>query len=448
MSVTMTEEDVGEYHAKVAELATNLQLSRSQLEQRQLDKFRRLVAYARARSPYYRDVIAKYAIDVASCHPGDFPVLTKSDILDNFDRIVTQPAITRRRVEDFLRVSKDPFELFDGRYFVIASSGTSGQPGITLCSVKEYLEGTAQTTRLLPKLPENLPRKIRVAFVGAIDGHFAGVTMFAGFRTRPDSSRYDTRLVDIHRPWREVARALSDFQPDIVVAYTSALRDLADYQESGQLAISPRAVSGIAEMMSPADRVVIDRAFKVSVTNMYASTECMYMGCSKTGNEMTLFEDDLIFDRREDHTRITNLFNYTLPMINYRMNDILAGGALASDPFMRVKELVGRREANLTLENRDGQPEWISAVALALLHAPGVRRFQFVAHGRRQFTCKMCFDATLDESGKQHAMQIIGDELRGMLTKKRMDNVQFDVTEVAEIAKDERTGKFRFVVIE
>jgi len=54
-----------------------------------LRKFRALVRHANARAPYYADIIRARGIDVATCTPADFPVLTKSLLMANFDGIVT-----------------------------------------------------------------------------------------------------------------------------------------------------------------------------------------------------------------------------------------------------------------------------------------------------------------------------------------------------------------------
>src|SRR6202453_2203625 len=102
------------------------QVTRTQLEAAQRRKFRRLVAFVRARSPYYRSVIDEHNIDPATCSPADFPPLTKNEVIEHFDRIVTDPRITRERIKEFLSRSVDPLELFEEEFHVLHTSGTSG----------------------------------------------------------------------------------------------------------------------------------------------------------------------------------------------------------------------------------------------------------------------------------------------------------------------------------
>ena len=72
---------------KMLEYEHNRKRPRAELEARQLRKFRRLVAHAQRRSPYYAEVIATHRIDPATCTPLDFPVLTKTAVIENFDRM-------------------------------------------------------------------------------------------------------------------------------------------------------------------------------------------------------------------------------------------------------------------------------------------------------------------------------------------------------------------------
>src|SRR5271169_1727900 len=74
-----------------------LRLSREQLEAEQAEKFRKLVALAYERSPFYRSIIDEQSLDLNRCRPTDFPVLTKQIVAENFDRMLTDPRLSRAR---------------------------------------------------------------------------------------------------------------------------------------------------------------------------------------------------------------------------------------------------------------------------------------------------------------------------------------------------------------
>jgi phenylacetate-CoA ligase len=64
---------------------------------------RALLATAVERSPWHRGRLGGH--DIASLSEGDIvdlPVMTKTDLMDNFDAIVTDPRLSRRLCEDHL----------------------------------------------------------------------------------------------------------------------------------------------------------------------------------------------------------------------------------------------------------------------------------------------------------------------------------------------------------
>src|SRR5579862_810763 len=129
------------------EHARNEKLTRAELEALQLDKLRKLARHANKHSPYYARLIAQAGINLDTCTPRDFPVLTKKLLMQNFDQIVTDRSITRQRVADFLTRSTDPLDLLDNRYHVLHTSGTSGEVGYFLYSHNDWARGMAQAMR-------------------------------------------------------------------------------------------------------------------------------------------------------------------------------------------------------------------------------------------------------------------------------------------------------------
>src|SRR6202008_4629733 len=132
------------------------------LEAAQLLKFRKLVSYAQQHSPFYRALIAQRKIDVRTCLPSDFPILTKDIVMANFDHLVTDRNLTHKRIAEFLARSSDPTELFEGRYHVLHSSGSSGAIGSFVFSHRAWIKGASQVARASP-----LRWRRRIALVAA-----------------------------------------------------------------------------------------------------------------------------------------------------------------------------------------------------------------------------------------------------------------------------------------
>src|SRR5688572_15620928 len=203
---------------KARERRRTARMSRAEFEAFKLNKFRRLAKHVAARSPYYARLIRDRGIDVHTCHPSEFPVLTKSILMERFDEIVTVSDVTKRGVAGFLSRSKDPRELFLGKYRVIHTSGSSGEVGYFVFSAQDWKRGRRTGRRPgQPRQPRHRgpARRIKHGFYGATDGHYAGATMFSTFRHNLVAKlSTDIGLFEVNAPLGETIRALNGFQPD------------------------------------------------------------------------------------------------------------------------------------------------------------------------------------------------------------------------------------------
>ncbi|HAK59713.1 MAG TPA: hypothetical protein DCO77_04930 [Nitrospiraceae bacterium] len=423
----------------------NERRSRQSLTERNLKKFRKLVAHANSTSPYYARIIKKNSIDITACTPGDFPVLTKRDVMENFDHIITVPHMTKRSIADFLAASKDPLALYDGKYYILHTSGSSGEIGYFVYSRQDWARGFAHVLRIHDfKL-----RRKKLAFFGATKGHFAGISFVTTGRRSLLKLLYRIAAFDINSPLQPVLDGLNAFQPDILTGYPSALTILARKQESGELAISPTSLESSGEPVAGDDGAIIQKAFKTPLVNLYSCTEHMFMGVAKPGaSGMYVFEDDLIFNFRDDHTCVTNLFNYTLPLIRYRMEDVLRPlpDKVGILPYTMVREIVGRMEQAPLFLNRHGIEDFISPHIINEFHVKHLRRFQMQLLDKTSFLFKACFEPGIRDEQKAEASRNIQKRMREILAEKEMDTVTFTIKEFNDLCADERTGKFKLIV--
>ena len=424
----------------------NMRLTREQLVAMQLRKFRRLVAFAQARSPYYRRVIAERNIRLEHCVPEDFPVLTKQEVVQNFDEIVTDPRVTRARIDAFLTKSQDPQEWLDGKYRVLHTSGTSGVLGYYVFDRGSWIKGASHAARATP-----LRLRKKAAFVAATEGHFAGVSLMLTGNEGTNALFYNVRTFDVGRPLASIIEELNAFQPEALSGYGTALKSLAEAQQRGELRIRPRQVGNGGEPLQPDTREILERVFKTRVLNAYASSEHLYMAMTLHGHEgMHLLEDDLIFELHEDHTCVTNLFNNLMPLIRYHMDDILVPDTEGPNPlpFRKVKTLVGRREHSLSFVNEHGQPDSIHPIVIVELMVPGLSGWQIALKTQTHFLVRARLQEGIAESEGRQALQRLHQALRAILEKKEMRNVTFDIEVVDSLPLDPKSGKFRLVTRE
>src|SRR5258708_1187239 len=75
--------------------------SREKLANAHQRKFRRLVRYIWRHSPFYRSLMEQRRLDPETCQVGDFPELTKQDLVEHFDEMVTDRRLSLRVIRDF-----------------------------------------------------------------------------------------------------------------------------------------------------------------------------------------------------------------------------------------------------------------------------------------------------------------------------------------------------------
>jgi phenylacetate-CoA ligase len=435
---------------KGRELRRVAQLTRGELEAEKLGKFRRIVQYAQQRSPYYRRIIAERGIDVAACTPGEFPVLTKSLLMQHFDEIVTAPGVTKSAIANFLTHSHEPTELFQGRYRVIHTSGSSGEVGYFVYSKSDWANGTAmQPQRSRPVRKGNGKGKFRLAYYAAVDGHYAGVTLISAFKTGLAKLFVDVALFEVNRPLPETLAKLNEFQPEVLIGYTTALKILAGEQRRGALKLDRvNYITTAGEAATAADMALLSETFGCGVVNSYGCSEHLGMGASPpNGDKIVLYDHDLIFECLSDHTLVTNLFNYTLPLIRYRMADVLRpvpSGEHA--PYLVIESLVGRNELQPKFKNRDGVEDFISPHTINEIFVAGVTRFQLQLTGEEAFSFMICLDAAMTPEQRTAAVASVAARLRDILARKHMENVRFDVVPVDDLPVNPRTRKFQLIV--
>lgn len=421
---------------------------RSALEALQRERFRALVAHCAKHSRYYREIIAERKIKPERAEVGDFPVLDKATVAAELDRIVTVPGIGHGLVAEFAAQHPEPTARLDDRYYVIVSSGTSGQVGYTVYSDEDWARGLAPALRMNPF--QGRPR--RLAFYGMARGHQTGVSMALTSNRGPLRLAYHARAFDVGEPAEQVAAAIDRFQPEILVGYPDAFFSLAEAQRAGRIRLRPRYIQCSGETVFPTYRQAIEAAFGRPLLNVYSAAEHLLMGISPGGGQdMMLYEENFVFEIAEDHTLVTNLYNYTLPLIRYRMNDRLVPAApVPTDPwpYRRVREVVGRSDVgNLVFRGATGAEVRIPALAFAEFSPSYAERFQFriAPHSCR---LELVLDRRLPPEHSQAAVGEAEARLRALFAGRGLAGTAVSVAAVPAIPPDPRTGKLQSVVLE
>jgi phenylacetate-CoA ligase len=367
------------------------------IAQRQQERLRALVFYARRHSRYIADVYREVPEQLTNVR--QLPVMTKAEMMSHFDDWVTDPAVTKHDVEAFIA---DPSLIghdYLDRYVVCTTSGSTGIPAIlvhdhgalAVYNVLGYIRSLPIFLSSLRNLGALIRGRGRLAAVFVTGGHFLGNTM------------------------------LNAFQPVIVGGYPSALEVLAKEQEAGRLQIHPAMMNAAGETLTDAVRQRIAAAFGCSVGNYYGSSEAVGLTYECKYQQLHVNSDWYILEPVDEHDQpvppgqlshdvlVTNLANRVQPILRYKMGDrvtISPDTCPCGSPFP-VIHVIGRTDDILSFPTQRGATVQILPLSILTVaeEAPGVYSCQIIQTEPLKLKVRLAVKETGEEQAVWEALQ-------------------------------------------
>ena len=301
--------------------------TRLQLEKYQAESLRNLRKYTYARSPFYQ----QFHKGLTDRPYQELPVLTKAMVMENFDKLVTDQSLRLEDVRAFAAQGQAG-QRFLNRYWVNATSGSSGQPGFFLFNQAEWLYVLASFARgqEWSGMRINLTHRQRMATVASISPWHMSAQVAETVKSwwRPSLP------LPASQPLQDTVKQLNEWQPEVLIAYASMAGILAAEQLAGRLDIHPKVVYSASEVLTTQTRQRVREVWGDEPYNQYVATEAAGIAAEhRVCRHMHFFEDLVIVEVVDDHNRpvppgefgakilITNLFNRTQPLIRYELND-------------------------------------------------------------------------------------------------------------------------------
>jgi phenylacetate-CoA ligase len=356
--------------------------SRAQLQDHQQQQLTRLRRHAAARSPFY----GQFHQGLQDHPLTELPVLTKATLLERFDEITTDPRLRLADLEAYLAgLAGD--ERFAGHYWVASTSGSSGRKSIIPSDAHEWAMILASYARAnqWAGINAGLLHPVRMAVISSTAPWHQSARVAATLR----SPLVDSHRLDAAAPLAQTVTRLNELQPQVLVAYASMLRMLAEEQLAGRLQLAPQAVNSASEPLTAEGRALVQQAWHVPPFDVYAATETggVAAECERhTG--MHLFEDLVVAEVVDtdgrpvppgvsgDRLLVTVLFSRTLPLIRYELTDrvrLATKSCPCGRPFRLLAAVEGRTDDMLQLPGQDGLLRPVHPVlfdrALALVDA-------------------------------------------------------------------------------
>ena len=320
--------------------ALTLRWTREKLLIERQQRLRKLLAHAKTNSSWYKEQLAHVDVDnFTEAELERLPILTKPVLMENWDAIVTHPHLSLKCVENHIEqmFADDDLLYLMERYHVIATSGSSGKRGVFVYDWEEwntyYLMFRRFPLYFQNKQPVGLhaTQKIIIGVVAASSAVHGMYSLTRTFSVRNS----ETYHFPITLPPFEIVAGLNHTQPDVLQGAPTTLYRLCKAVQQGDLQINPRVISVGGEAFYPIIREAIHHSWPdAAIFNSLGTSEGLAgVTCTAHRKEMHLNEDLCIVEpvdesgnrvpvgELSDKIFMTNLYNYTLPLIRYEITD-------------------------------------------------------------------------------------------------------------------------------
>ena len=452
--------DAAQSAAAAWDVWLNMQAGTQHIERLAQQRLERLVATAREHSPFYQRLYRR--LPAGPSPIAQLPVVTKRDLMANFDHALTDPELSGAMVQEFLADERRAGRPLLDRYAVWSSSGTTGEPGIFLhdghaLAVYEALEVVRFRGVQSPlALAAAMMARDRYALVGATGGHFAGNATVERIRLLHPWLAQSVRVFSVLDSTPHLVEQLNEYQPMLLATYPTAASLLANEQRTGRLAIRPREIWTGGEQLSPAQRAYITTAFDCAVHDDYGASEFLAIAWECARGVLHFNADWVILEPVDEHYRpvptgvcshtvlLTNLANLVQPLIRYDLGDsvTLLEGACECGSALPAIRVEGRCDDAIVLHDASGQGVTLLPLALAtvLEDEAGVFRFQLRQTGAASLALDLDPPAT-----DAHTVQRCRRTLRRFLRTQGLPDVELDIERCA-LQRHPLSGKLRRVV--
>ncbi|HTT87230.1 MAG TPA: hypothetical protein VMF60_07680 [Acidimicrobiales bacterium] len=344
-----------EVSAGVLAHARRLRWSGERLRAERQAGLRALVAWAREHSPFHAERLAD--VEPAAFTEEDLaslPVMTKDDLMSDFDWIVTDPRLSLAVVERHM--AHDRPYLHD-RFLAVTSSGSSGRRGVYVYDWGEWTTLALLQSRARLGMADDAPRPTGRATASLFAG--GGAHLSRVMRRFLAATDDDVHHLPMTLPVSEVVGGLNAIQPTLLMGYPSALELLVREARARRLRIRPRYVETGGELLMERTRRAVLDLWGVEIDDSWAVVEGAHAFSCMAGRAMHLPDDLVIVEPVDVDGRpvapgkpaaklyLTNLYNRTQPLIRFEIADgltVLDDDCACGSAHRRITELTGRAD--------------------------------------------------------------------------------------------------------
>lgn len=304
-------------------------------------KIKKHLTFVTVHSPFFKKYYRDYQAELRQNQWRSLPIIDKAIMMDHFDDFNTVGLTKEHALHVAFKAEKTrDFSPKIGDISVGLSSGTSGHRGIFLVSDQE--SDLWAGTILAKVLPRSIFRKHSIAFFLRANNNLYSSTQ---------NSRIAFHFFDLLDDFSSHIRKLNQLQPTIVIAPPSMLRKIAEWQQNGDISITPKKIVSVAEVLEDLDQQFIELIFEQTLHQIYQCTEgflattCIH-GTLHMNEDLIVVEKEYVDEENGIFVPIiTDFSRITQPIIRYRLNDLLIERKTpcpCGSPFLALERIDGR----------------------------------------------------------------------------------------------------------
>ena len=292
--------------------------SRQELMDYQWVQLKALISYAYLNCPYYTDLFNRYSLAPDSFKSFEdtkqIPILTRNDIFDHLENMVS----TKFRSENL---------------FKFYSGGTTGQQAVMYLDQESFNKKLAIAWRFENWMGKEIPDKMVYFWPASMDivkNHSLKALV---------KQRYIMRQlvfyagVSNNSYMQQFYKEFLKFKPKYIKAFPASLYLFSEYLEENNLKLPQvKGIMSTGEVLYPFQKSKFELIFQAPVFDMYGSREvgntssqCEHRNnlhiASETSYVEFINENQTVPQGEEGSLIITDLTNFGMPIIRYKIND-------------------------------------------------------------------------------------------------------------------------------
>jgi len=241
-------------------------------------------------------------------------------------------------------------------------------------------------------------------------------------------------------------------KPTLLFGHAHSLFLLASFLKKKRLTgVRPRGIISTCMVLHPFEREIIQNVFNCKVTNRYGCEEVSLIACECPEGNMHLNCDTLILEFIRDGKPvqpgepgaivITDLTNYGMPFIRYKVGDVGIPSAKTSCPCGCTYPIMDSIEGRVADYVMTPEGKFISGISLTenfALRLPGIKQLQIIQDQMDFLIFRLVQGEHFDES-------TVLRNLDSLVLERFGNRMKYTVVYVDSIQSEE-SGKYRFCI--